>query len=161
MRTLTNPAKHMNGIAIFRILVEYTMFPARLCSFWINLSGHFARLACNHSYGYAFRPIEQIDSLKFPQNSAFSCNMRASRRDFIRPNRGKAAMLHHNKNNGDKKEERRKHWRDRRVTPDRRNQHRLQLTSYDCRSFISRRQSDVGGELAEGEIWWQQDNNNL
>ena len=28
-----------------------------------NYSGHFARLTCNHSYGYAFRPIEQIDSL--------------------------------------------------------------------------------------------------
>jgi len=68
-------------------------------------------------------------------------------------------MLHHNKSNGYKKEERRKHWRDRRITPDRRNQQRLQRTSYDCRSGVPRRQSDVGGELAEGEVWWQQDNN--
>jgi len=68
-------------------------------------------------------------------------------------------MLHHTKSNGDKKEERRKHWRDRRITPDRRHQQRLHSTNYDCRSGVPRRQSDVGGELAEGEIWWQQDNN--
>ena len=58
------------------------MYPITLCSFWRNFSGHFARLACNHSYGYAFRPIEQIDSLtdfiKYTPLSAFSCNMRAS-----------------------------------------------------------------------------------
>jgi hypothetical protein len=53
------------------------MYQTALCSFWKNFSGHFARLACNHSYGYAFRPIGQIDPLKFTQNSAFSCNMRA------------------------------------------------------------------------------------
>ena len=58
------------------------MHPTTLCSFWRNFSGHFARLACNHSYGYAFRPIEQIDSLtdfiKYTPLSAFSCNIRAS-----------------------------------------------------------------------------------
>jgi len=53
------------------------MYPATLCSFWVNFSGYFARLTCKHSYGYAFRSIEQTDSLKSPQNSAFSCNMRA------------------------------------------------------------------------------------
>jgi len=78
MRTLTNAFKYMNVIEIFRILEKYTMYSTTLCSFWKNFSGHFARLTCNHSYGYAFRPIEQIDSLKSPQNSTFSCNMRAS-----------------------------------------------------------------------------------
>lgn len=67
-------------------------------------------------------------------------------------------MSYHNKSNGDKTEERRKHWRDRRSTPDRRNQQRLQLTSYECRSVVPRRQSDADGELTEGEVWWQQDN---
>ena len=42
-----------------------------LCSFWKNLSDHFARFACNHSDCYAFRRIEQTDSQRFPQNSAF------------------------------------------------------------------------------------------
>jgi hypothetical protein len=77
MRTLTKSLKHMNRFEFFRILEKHTMYPTTLCSFWGNFSGHFARLTCNHSYGYAFRPIEQIDSLKSPQNSAFSCNMRA------------------------------------------------------------------------------------
>ena len=76
MRTLTNSFNHMNGIEIFQILEKYTMYPTTLYSFWKNLSGHFARLTCKHSYGYAFRPIEQIDSLKFTQNPVFSCNMR-------------------------------------------------------------------------------------
>ena len=67
----------MNGFEIFCILEKYIMLPDTLYSFWKNFSGHFARLTCNHSYGYAFRPIEQIDSLQFPQNPAFSCNMRA------------------------------------------------------------------------------------
>ena len=47
-----------------------------------NYSGHFARLTCNHSYGYAFRPIEQIysltDFIKYTPLSTFSCNMRVS-----------------------------------------------------------------------------------
>jgi len=34
-------------------------------------------------------------------------------------------MLHHTKSNGDKKEERRKHWRDRRITP-------IAVISNDC-----------------------------
>ncbi len=50
--------------------------------------------------------------------------------------------------------ERRKHWRDRRVSADRRNPERLRLVSYDCRSGSPRRQSDVGGELSDGDIWW-------
>lgn len=52
--------------------------------------------------------------------------------------------------------ERRKHWRDRRSGGDRRNPQRLKLVSYDCRSGEPRRQSDVGGELADGEVWWDQ-----
>jgi len=83
MRTLTNPLKHMNGIENFRLLEKYTMYPATLCSFWKTTAAtHFARLTCNHSYGYAFRSIEQIDSLtdfiKYTPLSAFLCNMRAS-----------------------------------------------------------------------------------
>ena len=50
--------------------------------------------------------------------------------------------------------ERRKHWRDRRNGGDRRNPQRLQLTTYDCRSGQPRRSSDVGGDLADGEVWW-------
>ena len=38
---------------IIGILAKYTMYPRPLCSFWANLSGHFERFACNHSYGYA------------------------------------------------------------------------------------------------------------
>jgi hypothetical protein len=70
-------------------------------------------------------------------------------------------MLHHNVNNDDNKEERRKHWRDRRKTPERRNQHRLQRSNDDCRSGVPRRQSDIGGELADGEIWWEQDKSHV
>ena len=50
--------------------------------------------------------------------------------------------------------ERRKHWRDRRAGEDRRNQQRLRLVSYDCRSGQPRRQSDIGGELSDGDVWW-------
>lgn len=53
--------------------------------------------------------------------------------------------------------ERRKHWRDRRDGGDRRNPERLQLTTYDCRSGQPRRVSDVGGELADGDVWWNGD----
>lgn len=66
-------------------------------------------------------------------------------------------MLHHDKSKEDRKVERRKHWRDRRVTPDRRNADRLQRSDYDCRSGIPRRQSDLAGELADGEVWWEQE----
>lgn len=65
-------------------------------------------------------------------------------------------MLQQNKTKGDRKVERRKHWRDRRVSPDRRNPVRLQRTAYDCRSGAPRRQSDIGGELAEGTVWWEE-----
>jgi hypothetical protein len=50
--------------------------------------------------------------------------------------------------------ERRKHWRDRRVDGDRRNPARMRLVTYDCRSGSPRRESDVAGELADGDIWW-------
>jgi len=50
--------------------------------------------------------------------------------------------------------ERRKHWRDRRAVADRRNPERLRLITYDCRSGFPRRASDVSGQLAEGDIWW-------
>jgi len=50
--------------------------------------------------------------------------------------------------------ERRKHWRDRRAGDDRRNPQRLRLVSYDCRSGQPRRQSDISGELSDGDVWW-------
>lgn len=50
--------------------------------------------------------------------------------------------------------ERRKDWCDRRNGNDRRNPQRLRLVSYDCRSGQPRRQADIGGELADGDIWW-------
>jgi len=53
--------------------------------------------------------------------------------------------------------ERRKHWRDRRTGDDRRNPERLRVVSYDCRSGQPRRAADVGGELADGDIWWHKD----
>lgn len=53
--------------------------------------------------------------------------------------------------------ERRKHWRDRRSGADRRNPERLQLTTYDCRSGQPRRVSDVGGDLPDGDVWWDKD----
>jgi hypothetical protein len=52
--------------------------------------------------------------------------------------------------------ERRKHWRDRRDGSDRRNPRRLELTMYDCRSGQPRRSSDIAGELADGDIWWNE-----
>ena len=54
------------------------------------------------------------------------------------------------------KPERRKRWRDRRVIPDRRNPDRLQRTGYDCRSGAPRRESDIGGELVDGALWWEE-----
>ncbi len=50
--------------------------------------------------------------------------------------------------------ERRKEWSDRRSGDDRRNPERLRLVSYDCRSGQPRRSADIGGELADGDIWW-------
>jgi hypothetical protein len=64
-------------------------------------------------------------------------------------------ILPHDKSNGGRTKERRKHWRDRRVNADRRSPQRLQRSTYDCRSGIPRRASDLGGELAEGEVWWE------
>ena len=88
MRTLVNPLKHMNEFEIFRIFEKHTMYPTTLCSFWKNFSGHFARLTCNHSYGYAHclifhganRTSDSLtDFIKYTPLSAFSCNMRVSR----------------------------------------------------------------------------------
>ena len=53
--------------------------------------------------------------------------------------------------------ERRKHWRDRRNSNDRRNLQRLKQVEFDCRSGQPRRQSDVARTLAEGEIWWNKE----
>ena len=88
MRTLTNPLKYMNVIEIFRLLEKYTMYPTTLCSFWKTTAAtHFARLTCNHSYGYAHYlifhgPNRTCDSLtdfiKDTPLSAFSCNMRVN-----------------------------------------------------------------------------------
>ncbi len=50
--------------------------------------------------------------------------------------------------------ERRKDWIDRRAGGDRRNPQRLRLVSYDCRSGQPRRQADIGGELNDGDVWW-------
>ncbi len=50
--------------------------------------------------------------------------------------------------------ERRLKWSDRRTGDDRRNSGRLNLTSYDCRSGGPRRESDIGGELSDGDVWW-------
>ena len=50
--------------------------------------------------------------------------------------------------------ERRKHWRDRRASEDRRNPQRLRLVSYDCRSGQPRRQADISGDLSDGDVWW-------
>jgi len=50
--------------------------------------------------------------------------------------------------------ERRKHWVDRRVESDRRNPERIRRVAYDCRSGLPRRESDVAGELSDGDIWW-------
>lgn len=51
--------------------------------------------------------------------------------------------------------ERRKHWTDRRMLADRRNPERQLHAGFDCRSGVHRRKSDLGGELAEGEVWWR------
>ncbi len=53
--------------------------------------------------------------------------------------------------------ERRKDWSDRRTGNDRRNPQRLRLVSYDCRTGQPRRQSDITGELNDGDIWWNKD----
>lgn len=65
-------------------------------------------------------------------------------RKFIASKTGEAISL-----------ERRKHWRDRRVSPDRRSPERLEHSEYDCRSGVPRRASDIAGELADGEVWWE------
>ena len=50
--------------------------------------------------------------------------------------------------------ERRMHWRDRRTGSDRRSSMRLNLNSTECRSESPRRSADVGGELSDGDVWW-------
>ena len=52
--------------------------------------------------------------------------------------------------------ERRRQWCDRRALPDRRSLERLSHSGsdYDCRAGVPRRQSDLAGELSEGEVWW-------
>jgi len=50
--------------------------------------------------------------------------------------------------------ERRMHWRDRRTGNDRRNSGRLNLNSVECRSGQPRRAADIGGELSDGDVWW-------
>lgn len=50
--------------------------------------------------------------------------------------------------------ERRKDWIDRRVGADRRNPQRLRMVSDECRSGRPRRQSDISGDLNDGEVWW-------
>jgi len=57
-----------------RILEQYTMYGASLCSFWKNISGHFERFPCNHRYAHDLifmGSIAQTNSLIFLQNSAF------------------------------------------------------------------------------------------
>ena len=65
-------------------------------------------------------------------------------------------MVTKNKTNGEGRKERRIHWRDRRLNPDRRNAVRLRRAEFDCRSGIPRRQSDIGGDLADGAVWWEE-----
>jgi len=55
------------------------------------------------------------------------------------------------------KVERRRRWNDRRSDNDRRCSSRLQQSGTDCRSGLLRRASDRGGEISEGEIWWNKD----
>ncbi len=50
--------------------------------------------------------------------------------------------------------ERRKDWIDRRAGSDRRNPQRLRQVSEDCRSGQPRRQSDISGDLNDGDVWW-------
>ena len=53
--------------------------------------------------------------------------------------------------------ERRKHWRDRRASDDRRNSERMRMISDECRSGSPRRAADVAGELTDGDVWWNKD----
>ena len=41
--------------------------------------------------------------------------------------------------------------------PERRNAERLSHMDGDCRNNIPRRESDLAGELDEGELWWSGD----
>ncbi len=50
--------------------------------------------------------------------------------------------------------ERRKDWSDRRAGDDRRNPQRLRRVSDDCRTGQPRRQSDISGDLNDGDVWW-------
>ena len=68
-------------------------------------------------------------------------------------------MMQPDKNTRHQKVERRKHWRDRRCTPERRSPERLQRMEYECRSGIPRRKSDLADVLTEGEVWWEEDVN--
>lgn len=52
--------------------------------------------------------------------------------------------------------DRRKHWRDRRSGSDRRSPARHDHDAYDCRSGLPRRESDLGGDLDDGEVWWEE-----
>jgi hypothetical protein len=67
-------AKHSAMIDIKNtgISAKYKVSPAVLWRFWKNLSGSVARFVGHHCDGYAFRRIEQTDSLRFSQNPAFS-----------------------------------------------------------------------------------------
>jgi len=38
---------------------------------------------------------------------------------------------------------------------ERRNPERQQHAGFDCRSGVPRRKSDLGGDLADGEVWWR------
>lgn len=53
--------------------------------------------------------------------------------------------------------ERRKHWRDRRDSEERRNPLRIHVSGEDCRSGQPRREADLGGELADGDVWWNKE----
>ncbi len=64
-------------------------------------------------------------------------------------------MAHRSSDAGATVTERRKHWCDRRNLQDRRNPERLLHSGVDCRNDVPRRVSDIGGELAEGEVWWE------
>lgn len=53
--------------------------------------------------------------------------------------------------------ERRKHWRDRRNGDERRNPVRINVGGEDCRSGQPRREADLAGELADGDVWWNKE----
>ena len=53
--------------------------------------------------------------------------------------------------------DRRKRWADRRTGSDRRNEERLKIQLYDCRSETPRREGDFSGVLTEGTVWWRAD----